>query len=198
MVRSCLSRDNIVISPARFRGTFEEPARDRKQLRLVEQKGVVSLVRGDLGKRDAGRGGIECMNDGARFNCREQPVACERDDAEPRRRIAEAIRHDAVVIAGEIEVIHRTGQIEIRVGVEPLHERNPLMPQIGFQPESRHQKKKSGCHDPESAGRIYDAAPRPRDMSNYIFFFFFFFFFFMLFSSFSYVLLVYNQKDRNV
>ena len=63
---------------------------------------------------------------------RKQPVAGERDDAKPRRRAAERIRHHAVVVAGEIEIIHRARQIEIGIGVEALDESDALVPQIGF------------------------------------------------------------------
>ena len=33
---------------------------------------------------------------------------------------------------GEIEIIHRAGDIKIGIGVEAVGERQPLVPQIGF------------------------------------------------------------------
>ena len=42
------------------------------------------------------------------------------------------LRHRSVVIGGEIEIIHGTGQIEIGIGVEALHESGALMPQVGL------------------------------------------------------------------
>ena len=61
---------------------------------------------------------------------RKQPVAGERDHAEPRRRAAEGVGGDAVIVGGEIEIIHRPGEIEIGIGVEPLDEGDALVAQI--------------------------------------------------------------------
>ncbi len=33
---------------------------------------------------------------------------------------------------GHIEIIHRPGDVEIGVGIEPVGERQPLVPQIAF------------------------------------------------------------------
>ena len=87
----------------------------------------MAFVGRDLGERDAGARGIERMHDGARFRCREQPIAGERDHAEPGRRAAKRIGGDAVAVGGKIEIIHRAGQIEIGIGVEPLDEGDALV-----------------------------------------------------------------------
>ena len=47
-------------------------------------------------------------------------------------RAAEGVGHHAVVVGGEIEIVHRARQVEIGVGVEALDERAALMAQIGF------------------------------------------------------------------
>ena len=117
---------------ARLGGAVQEAAHDREQFRLFEQEGVMALVGHDLGERDARAGGVERMHDGARFRRREQPVRGERDHAEARLRAAEGIGHHAVVVGGEIEIVHRARQIEIRIGVEALDERAALVAQIGF------------------------------------------------------------------
>ena len=80
----------------------------------------MALVGGDFGKRHSRAGGIERMDDGAGFGGRKQPIADERNDAEARRRAAKRFRYHSVIVAGEIEVIHRPGQIEIGVGVETV------------------------------------------------------------------------------
>ena len=62
----------------------------------------------------------------------KQPVAGERDHAEPRRRAPKRVGDDAVVIAGEIEIIHRTGEVEVRIGVEAFDEGRALVAEIGL------------------------------------------------------------------
>ena len=102
------------------------------------------LVGLDFGERHPRAAGIERMHDRARFRGRKQPVAGERDDAKTRARVAERFRQRAVMIGGEIEVVHRPRQIEVAVGVEALDERRALMAQIalhlevGIEREGRH------------------------------------------------------------
>src|SRR5579883_3353335 len=67
----------------------EKAAQGREQFGLVQQEGVVPLVALDLDKADIGGHRVERMHDLAALRGREQPVASERDDAEPRRRPGE-------------------------------------------------------------------------------------------------------------
>ena len=53
-----------------------------------------------------------------------------------------ALATDAVTVGGEIEIIHRAGQVEIRVGVEALDERAALMAQIGLHLEVRVERER--------------------------------------------------------
>ena len=118
--------------PARPGGALEEAAHDGEQLRLFEQEGVVTLVGDDFGERDPRAAGVERMHDGARFRRRKQPVAGEGDHAEARRAPLERIGEHAVVVAGEIEIVHRAREIEIGIGVEALDERDALVAQIAL------------------------------------------------------------------
>ena len=92
----------------------------------------MALVGDDLGERHARPAGVQRMHDGARVGGREQPVRRERDHAEPRRRPLPGIRQYAAAVLREIEIVHRAGQIEIRVGVEPLDEADALVAQIAL------------------------------------------------------------------
>src|SRR5450759_4082565 len=122
-------------------GAVEEAAHDAEQFRLLEQEGVVALVGDDLGERYARAAGVERVHDGARLRGRKQPVAGERNHAEPRLRALEGGRQHAVIGGGEIEIVHRAREIEIRIGVEALHERDALVAQIGFDLEIRVERK---------------------------------------------------------
>src|SRR5215467_3204953 len=113
-------------------GAFEEAALDRKQFRLVEQEGVVALVSDNLGKGDAGAASVERVHDRARIRGREQPVGRERYHTEAGRRALEGVGENAVVIRSDVEIVHRTGEIEIGIGVEALDERDALVAQIAL------------------------------------------------------------------
>src|SRR5215469_14009365 len=140
MVRSCLRRESIIVAApsslrrqaARPGGAVEETAHDGEQLRLLQQEGVVALVGDDLGEGDARPAGIEGMHDGARIGGREQPVRGERNHAEAGRGFLEGICQHAVEIRRQIEIVHGAGEIEIRVGVEALHEADTLVAQIAL------------------------------------------------------------------
>src|SRR6185369_13100201 len=85
----------------------------------------------------------EGMHDRARIGSRKQPVGGEGDYAEAGRRILERVGEHAVEVGPDVEVVHRTREIEIRVGVETLHEGDALVAQIaldlevGIERESR-------------------------------------------------------------
>ena len=92
----------------------------------------MTLVGDDFGERHPRAAGIERMHDGTRFRRREQPVGGERDHAEARRALLPRIGEHAVVVGGEIEIVHRAREIEIGIGVEALDERDALVAQIAF------------------------------------------------------------------
>ena len=68
----------------------------------------------------------------ARFRGRKQPVAGERHHAEPGLDAAKRLRQHAVMIGGDIEIVHRPRQIEIAVGVEALDKGRALITQIAL------------------------------------------------------------------
>jgi hypothetical protein len=141
------ARDRVLIgqlsepSPRALPAPSEKAAHDGEQFRLVEQECVVTLVRDDFGERHPCARRIERLDDGARLGSRKQPVAGERDDAEPRGRAMEGLGQNTIVIGCQIEIIHCPRQIEIGVRIEALDERNSLMPQIGLDLEIRIERK---------------------------------------------------------
>ena len=56
----------------------------------------------------------------------------ERDHAEARRRALERVGEHAVIVGGEIEIVHRAREIEIGIGVEALDEGDALVAQIAL------------------------------------------------------------------
>ena len=118
--------------PARLAGRLQEGAGDVEEFRHVEQEGVVALVGLDLRERHPRARRIERMHQRARFRGREQPVAGERHHAEPRLDAAKRLRQHAVMVAGDIEIVHRPRQIEIAVGIEALDKGRALVAQIAL------------------------------------------------------------------
>src|SRR3546814_16137670 len=82
--------------------------------------------------RSGRAGGVQRLHDRARFARRIEPVGIEADDAEARRRAAEGMGEHPAMFLREIEIIHRAGDVEIRVGIEPVCERQPLMAPQAF------------------------------------------------------------------
>src|SRR5215469_2056386 len=103
-----------------------------KQFRLVEQKSVVAVVGGDLYEADIRRRRIERVHDLAAFRGWKEPIARKRDDAETRAASLEHMRQRAAMLGSEIEIIHRTGDIEIRIRVEAIDKCAALMAQIAL------------------------------------------------------------------
>ena len=66
------------------------------------------------------------------FAGRKQPVAGERHHTKARLGVGKGIRQRAAKIGGEVEIIHRAGNVEIAVGVKPVDKTYPLMSQIAF------------------------------------------------------------------
>src|SRR3546814_17771492 len=63
---------------------------------------------------------------------REQPVAGEGGEAEAGLHAAERVCEFAVMVGREVEIVHRTGDVEIGIGIEPLDERAALMTEIAL------------------------------------------------------------------
>ncbi len=80
-----------------------------------------------------------------------------------RARAAERIGQHAVIVGGEIEIIHRAGQIEIAVGIEALDERRALIAQIALHLEIRIERERRVVTILETCGRICDATRRQKD-----------------------------------
>ena len=83
-------------------------------------------------KLTGARGRVERVDDRARFGGRVEPVGVEADHAEPRGRAGEGVGEPPAVLLGEVEVVHRPGDVEVGVGVEPVGEADPLVAQVAF------------------------------------------------------------------
>ncbi len=112
------------------------------------------------------------MHERARFRGREQPVAGERHDAEPRLDAAEGLRQHAVMVGGDVEIVHRARQIEIAVGIEALDKGRALIAQIALDLEigvERERRQLAVLHAPaelamqRGVGEIGDVAGHARD-----------------------------------
>ena len=86
----------------------------------------------DLDEGDAGAGGVEGAHHRLALGRREQPVRGEGGDAEPGLRAEEGVGEPPAMLGGEVEIVHRPRQVEIRVGVEAVDEGRALVAQIGF------------------------------------------------------------------
>ena len=75
---------------------------------------------------------VQRLYDAARFARGIQPVGVERHQAESRLRAPEGVGEQAAMLFGQIEIVHRAGDVEVGVGVEPVDEADPLMAQIAF------------------------------------------------------------------
>src|SRR5262249_20662582 len=82
------------------------------------------------------------MDQCPRLRGREQPITRERHDAETGLDAAEGFREHAMMIAGDIEIVHSTGQIEIAVGVEALDKVRALVAQIALDLEVRVERER--------------------------------------------------------
>ncbi len=67
------------------------------------------------------------------------------------------------MIGGDIEIIHRTGEIEIAVGVEALDEGRALMAQIAFDFEVRVERERRQFAILQTPSELANAVPRPKD-----------------------------------
>ena len=158
--------------PARLAGRLQEGAGDVEELRHVEQEGVVPVIGLDLRERHPRARGIERMHQRARFRGREQPVAGERHHAEPGLDAAERPRQHAVMVGGDVEIVHRPRQIEIAVGVEALDKGRALVAQIALDLEigvERECRQIAVLHPPAELAmqrrvrKIGDVRGHPRD-----------------------------------
>jgi len=97
----------------------------------------VAAVRSDFDEADVGRCGVQRVGDLLVLCGGKQPVAGEGDDAEPCLCSAERFGEYAAIFGGKVEIVHRAGDIEIGVGVEPIDEGDSLMMEIAFDLEVR-------------------------------------------------------------
>ena len=105
----------------------------------------------DLGERHPRARRVERMHQRARFRGREQPVAGERHHAEAGLDAAKRLRQHAVMVGGDVEIIHRPRQIEIAVGVEALDKGRALVAQIALDLEigvERERRQLAVLHPP--------------------------------------------------
>src|ERR1700722_19320956 len=83
-----------------------------------------------LDEGDGRSSSIQRMDNRARRRRRIKPIRIERDNAETRLRTFEGSCERAAVILGEIEIIARAGDVEIRIRIEPIDETRALIAQI--------------------------------------------------------------------
>src|SRR5690606_41254714 len=86
----------------------------RVELGLVQQEGVVALIRLDLDEADVRGDGIECMNQPLRLAGGEEPVAGEGNDAEAGAGLTEGFGQHTTAACRQDEVVHRPGRSEER------------------------------------------------------------------------------------
>ncbi len=91
---------------------------------------AVRCAQFDEADRRASR--VQRMDDVTGFRRRIQPVGVEADQAEPRRRAREGVRQPSAMLFRQIEIIHRAGDVEVGIGVEPPGEPAALITQIAF------------------------------------------------------------------
>ncbi len=92
----------------------------------------MTLVALDLHEGDRGGGRVQGVHDGAGFGGREQPVGGEGHHAEPGLRALEGVGEHAAPVGGEVEIVHRPGEVEVGVGVEALDEAEALVAQVAL------------------------------------------------------------------
>ena len=125
----------------------------------------------DLGERHPRARGVQRMHQRAQFRGREQPVRGERHHAEPGLDAAKRLRQHAVMVGGDVEIVHRPRQIEIAVGVEALDKGRALVAQIALDLEirvEREGRQLAVLHPPpelamqRGVGEIGDVPGHPR------------------------------------
>src|SRR5674476_787446 len=113
----------------RARTARQERADDALYLLAFQKERVVAVVALHLVVAHVLVGGAQGADDLLELVGRVQPVSAERQHEEARRHVAEGL-HEAPVPAREVEVVEGTRDVEIRVGVEAVGERESLAPQI--------------------------------------------------------------------
>ncbi len=68
----------------------------------------------------------------AAFRRRIKPVAGERNDAKAHLGAGEGLGQHPAVPRRQVEIVHRPGDVEIGIGVEPFDERDALVAQVAF------------------------------------------------------------------
>src|ERR1700722_11072238 len=129
---SCAGRCGRRRNAARTRGRVDETFGGRDEVRHVEKEGVVTAIRLDLDERHGGAPRVERMDESARIAGRKQPVGGEGDHAESRLRRLERARERAVIIGGEIEIIHRARHEQIGIWIKSLDKNRALMAKVGL------------------------------------------------------------------
>ena len=110
------------------------------------------------------RGGVQRVHDarGSRRSGTASRVVKETTQKRARRA-GEGVGQHAAVLGGEVEIVHRPGDVEVGVGVEAVDEADALVAQIaldlevGVEAEGHRRRGPAGC------GRTCGAAPPPTD-----------------------------------
>jgi len=95
------------------------------------------LVGLDVDKTHIGRHGVQGMHDLFVVGGWIVPIAAKGNNAEACFRVPEGARQRAAMIRRQVEIIHRPGDVEIGIGVEPIHKAGALMAQIALDLEVR-------------------------------------------------------------
>lgn len=85
-----------------------------------------------LDEGDVGGGRVQRLDHRLALGRGEQPVGGEGHDAEAGRRMQEGARQRAAEIRRQVEIVHRPGDIEIGIGVEPVDEGHALVAQVAL------------------------------------------------------------------
>ena len=74
-----------------------------------------------------------------------------------------ASRQASAMVGGEVEIIHRAGEVEIGIGVEAVDESHALMAQIALDLEIGVEPEGQGARGPAGCARTCGAGPLRRD-----------------------------------
>src|SRR5215472_904886 len=97
----------------------------------VHQECVVAVTGGKFAVRDIAITAPESADDFERLVARIEPVGCETDHQEPRLYVLEG-RCERMTAAREIEIVHRLGDVQVRIRVEAVDELSAAITEVAF------------------------------------------------------------------
>ena len=150
-------------SVMRLPATREEAVDDAVHLGRVEQEGVMAVRLDSSTKLTGAPAALSAWT-----MLRDSAVGYSQSVSKLTRqkrvaRAAERIGELPAMLLCEIEIIHRAGDVEIGIGVEPVDEAQPLVAQIAFDLEVGVEAEGLRRRAPAAGGRTSRSAPLPTD-----------------------------------